>query len=178
MNGVTLRCANCGTTQSKPGECEACHEQQVQFYCTRHTPGLWLKTPVCTQCGAEFGKDHPLPPREPRRALPPGPRPTGRPRPSDVPETRLPPRPGPWGEPASRPAPPGRHPRDARTTIERLLREHYRRRSPRTEDIEIARGSLAPVVAGGCLRIILLAFLIMMVAMYVLSSLGGMFLIY
>jgi hypothetical protein len=67
---------------------------------------------------------------------------------------------------------------DSRTIIERLLREHYRRRSPRTEDIEIARGSLAPVVAGGCLRIILLAFLIMMVAMYVLSSLGGMFLVY
>ena len=175
MNGVTLRCSNCGTTQNTPGECQACHEQQVQFYCTRHTPGLWLKTPVCSQCGAEFGKD-PLPPRERPRA-PPEPRPPGRRQPPDRPEARLPPRPSPWGEPDSPPPPPGRVRLDARI-IERLLREHYRRRSPRTEDVEIARGSLAPIVAGGCLRIILLGFLIMMIAMYVLSSLGGMFMVY
>jgi hypothetical protein len=59
MSGVVLRCPNCGTTQAGTGECEACHEAQVAYYCTNHSPGRWLKAPTCTQCGAEFGEASP-----------------------------------------------------------------------------------------------------------------------
>jgi hypothetical protein len=59
MTGVFLRCPNCGTTKSSSGECEACHEAQVRYYCTNHTPGQWLESPKCNQCGAVFGKASP-----------------------------------------------------------------------------------------------------------------------
>lgn len=55
MSKVLLRCPNCGTTRSSPGECDACHEAQVRFYCTNHNPGLWLEGRTCTACGATFG---------------------------------------------------------------------------------------------------------------------------
>ena len=55
MSGVVLRCPNCGTTRAAPGECEACHEAQVRYYCTNHTPGRWLEARSCPQCGASFG---------------------------------------------------------------------------------------------------------------------------
>ena len=173
MNAVILRCGNCGTSQNSPGECQACHEQDVRFYCTRHTPGLWLTAPVCSQCGAEFGKDAP-PPRERRpaptpvktRAQPKGPERTESP----------PPRAGPWGR-ATRTG--SERPRmDTRETIDRLLREYARRRSVHPEESELARASFPPRIAGGCLRIVLLAFLIMMVVMYALSSFSGMLLVY
>jgi hypothetical protein len=177
MSGVVLRCANCGTTQSTSGECQACHEQNVRFYCTRHTPGLWLTMPVCSQCGAEYGKD--LPPKE--RAPPrPGPatrrfpkRPERSEKGSD--------RPGPWGPLASRDEP-REEPRglDSRAAIDRLLREYYRRRHRVDEDTDvvIARGTSVRPLAGGCLRIVLIFFLLSMLMMYVLSSLGGMYLVY
>ncbi len=56
MSGVILRCPNCGTTQAGTGECEACHGAQVAYYCTNHSPGHWLKAPICAQCGARFGE--------------------------------------------------------------------------------------------------------------------------
>ena len=56
MSAVVLRCPNCGTTKAAAGECEACHEAQVRFYCTNHTPGLWLEAGACPQCGARFGE--------------------------------------------------------------------------------------------------------------------------
>jgi hypothetical protein len=94
MTGVLLRCPNCGTTKSSFGECEACHEAQVRYYCTNHTPGLWLEAPECTRCGAVFGRasaapaPSPVPaPRSERsrtRAAPESTRPAPRtPRPDD-----------------------------------------------------------------------------------------------
>jgi hypothetical protein len=62
VTGVVLRCANCGTVQASPGECEACHEGEVRYFCTNHDPGLWLETPVCSACGAKFGEVRADPP--------------------------------------------------------------------------------------------------------------------
>jgi tetratricopeptide (TPR) repeat protein len=50
MSAVVLRCPNCGTTQAVGGECEACHEADVRWYCPNHTPGRWLDTPTCAEC--------------------------------------------------------------------------------------------------------------------------------
>ncbi|WP_227386001.1 hypothetical protein [Microvirga rosea] len=55
MTSVILRCPNCGTSKTTPGECEACHEAQVRYYCTNHKPGRWLDASVCPECGAKFG---------------------------------------------------------------------------------------------------------------------------
>ena len=71
MSGVVLRCPNCGTTRTAPGTCDACHEAEVRYYCTNHTPGLWLNAPTCTQCGARLG----APDRPPAPPPPPSPRP-------------------------------------------------------------------------------------------------------
>lgn len=71
MTGVVLRCPNCGTTRATPGECEACHEAQVRYYCTNHKPGIWLEQPACGRCGARFGVAAP-PRRAPPRSKSPG----------------------------------------------------------------------------------------------------------
>jgi len=55
VSGVVLRCPNCGTVQPVEGQCDACHEAAVRFFCTNHTPGLWLEGSACAQCGARFG---------------------------------------------------------------------------------------------------------------------------
>ena len=34
------------------GQCDACHEAAVRFFCTNHTQGLWLEGSACFQCGA------------------------------------------------------------------------------------------------------------------------------
>lgn len=67
MTEVVLRCPKCGTTQSHTGECDACYEGQVRYYCGNHRPGLWLDGPVCNSCGAKFGEapKAPPPPRAP-----------------------------------------------------------------------------------------------------------------
>ena len=49
---VVQRCPNCGTTQASAGECEACHEGQVRYFCTNHEPGVWLAGRTCPQCEA------------------------------------------------------------------------------------------------------------------------------
>lgn len=88
MSGVVLRCSTCGTTQSHPGECEACLEGKVRYFCGNHSPGFWIDEPVCHVCGARFGETPrarpaptprvapPLPARETRRpdSRPPVPR--------------------------------------------------------------------------------------------------------
>src|SRR4030095_7804362 len=98
MNGVALRCPNCGTTKTTPGECDACHEAQVRYFCTNHKPGHWLNEPACPQCGAKFAD----PVRPPARALdaPTGPRTrVTSPAPTRSESSPLPPRTGatPWG---------------------------------------------------------------------------------
>ena len=75
MSAVVLRCSNCGTTQSVGGECEACHEAQVRYYCTNHSPGRWLEGQVCSQCGAVYGRSEPT--LRPSKPIPPS-RPTSR----------------------------------------------------------------------------------------------------
>ena len=52
---VVLRCPSCGTTRATPGQCEACHDAQVRYFCTNHAPGLWLDTSACAKCGSRFG---------------------------------------------------------------------------------------------------------------------------
>lgn len=75
MSGVVLRCPNCGTIQPVEGQCDACHEAAVRFFCTNHTPGLWLEGSTCPQCGARFGDPVPSPaahaPTAPPRAASP-----------------------------------------------------------------------------------------------------------
>ena len=68
---VVLRCSTCGTTQGHAGECEACSEGEVRYFCTNHGVGIWLEGPVCNRCGATFGVRSEEPPRATasRRAL-------------------------------------------------------------------------------------------------------------
>jgi hypothetical protein len=119
MSGVALRCPNCGTAQSGPGECEACHEAAVRYFCTNHNPGRWLDGPACSECGARFGEVRAAPratagPPPPRsapasgRAARPSPGPThesprGRTAPPARPEASI-------ESPASAPARTGRSP--------------------------------------------------------------------
>ena len=67
---VILRCPTCGTTQTRHGECEACSEGEVRYFCTNHPEGIWLDTPVCNQCGARFGDAPRKPPAPPMRRGP------------------------------------------------------------------------------------------------------------
>lgn len=83
MNGVVLRCPHCGTTKAAAGECEACHDAQVRYYCTSHTPGHWLDGAVCPECGAKFGAPAytPAAPATPRPGPASAPPPVPRPKP-------------------------------------------------------------------------------------------------
>ena len=71
MSDVALRCPHCGTTQATTGECEACHESDVRYYCRNHTPVRWLDGPMCDACGARFGVSRPARPVPPM-SVPPG----------------------------------------------------------------------------------------------------------
>jgi len=66
VSEVVIRCPNCGTTQGTLGECEACHEAEVRYFCTNHSPGRWLDGPACVECGARFGVDRARPRPTPR----------------------------------------------------------------------------------------------------------------
>lgn len=68
--GVVLRCSNCGTVQAQPGVCDACHEAQVRYFCTNHTPGTWLDAARCPQCGARWGEVEERADTPPRDASP------------------------------------------------------------------------------------------------------------
>ena len=116
MSGVVLRCPNCGTTRATPGECEACHEAQVRYHCTNHTPGRWLDNEKCQQCGARFGD----PIRAPARPTPSA---AARRKPSPAPVP-----PPPFATPASR---------DTRTSAgsdEGSMRRPDRSRKPSPEE--------------------------------------------
>ncbi len=79
MSGVVLRCPNCGTTRALPGQCDACHEAEVRFFCTNHKPGHWLESVQCPECGARFGEPTKPHPPEPTPVAPRAPRPSRRP---------------------------------------------------------------------------------------------------
>lgn len=98
MSGVALRCPNCGTTQSGTGECEACHEAAVRYFCTNHSPGRWLDGAACPACGSRFGEVRPAP-----RATPVPPPPRAAPSPSRAAPPPSGPRPG--SPPTRKPAP-------------------------------------------------------------------------
>jgi hypothetical protein len=86
---VVLRCPTCGTTQEHVGECEACSESEVRYFCTNHDEGTWLDGRVCSRCGAAFGvrpKKPGTPTASTRPAGPPDFRPPGARR---APESRL-----------------------------------------------------------------------------------------
>ena len=183
MSAVVLRCPNCGTTQGVPGECEACHEAPVRYYCTNHSPGRWLEAQVCSQCGAVYGRAEPAPaPPRPSKPAPVSP-PASRRGTSEVP---TPPRkrsswspPGPWG----RRSPPIAAEEDyvsrevvARARALERLREllggaYARRRAP--FDMETASYSAGPIAAGGCLRLLVLIFLLLTLSYCSLSLLGS-----
>ena len=67
MSDVVLRCPNCGTTQPRAGECEACHEADVRYYCPNHSPGRWLDEPRCAECDARRARERAAGPPPPRR---------------------------------------------------------------------------------------------------------------
>ncbi len=179
MTGVALRCPNCGTNKSTPGECDACHEAQVRYYCTNHKPGRWLDTPACPQCGAKFGD-----PVRPAAPPPPPPRPTvsPSPEPARTGSVRPPPAPSraPWGRRERAPAPErtveAGHDRasvrEARTA--RLL-EILRAASRRPRDVTyIPEAPPAGAAFGGCLmRFIVLVMFMLIVFSFMLSMVGG-----
>lgn len=59
---VIQRCPSCGTTQPASGVCTTCHEAEVRYFCTDHTPGVWLDGPTCPR-SAEHPARRPEPPR-------------------------------------------------------------------------------------------------------------------
>jgi hypothetical protein len=174
MSAVVLRCPNCGTTQSTQGECEACHEGQVGYYCTNHKPGRWLDGPECSQCHAVYGREEPPPPAPPRPTRPTHAPP---PRKGSI-ETRRPPRievprhrPDPW---VRRPSPPPSrevdHASEETRARERMIemlnellrRGHLGRRPP--IDMDIPSPPPMQQIPGGCLRIVLFFLLFLLLS--------------
>ena len=108
MRPVVIRCPNCGTTQGRLGECDACHHADVGYFCPNHAPGQWIDGPGCGACGARFGvapaHTGPVSDAPPRRA----------PRPSSTVD---------WGRPAAPPPePPASRPAASReSSPEELL---------------------------------------------------------
>ena len=190
---VVLRCPNCGTTQGHVGECEACSEGEVQYFCTNHDEGIWLDTPVCARCGAKFGdaprKPTPsrMPPRIPTRpAGAPDFRPPARPR---TPERmagpefgrRPPPRPD-DDEPVEGevlPRTPSLGELLEEITEERArARERYEVEEPRSPWAGVrVRGPGLPFVAGCLFRVLGLGFLLFMAFVIFLFLLFGGFIV-
>jgi hypothetical protein len=188
MTGVVLRCPNCGTSTRTVGECDACHEAQVRYYCTNHKPGLWLDAPACLQCGAKFGDVAPLAARPARPPTPVDP-PTrvtspelarrADPPPS-LPKTSA----GPWGrkegrgssDPETEASERSASLRDARAAKMREIFEAVGRAGRRsrgatytTSDTPSARSA-----RGGCLmRFLLLIMFLIIVLPLLLSLVGG-----
>lgn len=178
MSLVVLRCPNCGTTQAGPGECDACHEAQVRYFCTNHNPGQWLTSPKCPQCGAQFGIAEPVrsapPPRAQRPTQPSvqPPAPKVAPPPPAAPVTRR--RLNPW-EPTS--APPASEERDVRTRRLRdmIARPARHRGAPETPPYDMETLPV-PVARAGCLgRALLLVVLALGLLLLLIVSAGGPF---
>ncbi len=170
--------SHCGTTQSHTGECDSCLEGEVRYFCTNHSPGLWLDEPVCEGCGAKFGE---AAARGPEPAL--GTAPTVPARETRLPESRPlkprgaePPRTG-----LRKPPPRVADPEDAPATpsladLFAHLSEEPERTRYKVEEVswrepaaEITRKSL-PVM--GCI-VRLVLFMLLLIAI----GLGGLFLL-
>jgi hypothetical protein len=167
VTGVVLRCPNCGTVQATDGECEACHEAQVHYFCTNHTPGLWLDASSCAQCGARFGDVAPVatlaPPTIDRGVRPGVTRKTGTtiPEPEAVPWTTSPPD----VEPSARAPSPW---------LEMLAAAARASAARRTERADYADEAPVRTRGGGCLKqLVLLA--LSLFGLFVLAALllGG-----
>jgi hypothetical protein len=188
MSRIVLRCPNCGTTQAGTGECEACHEARVSYYCTNHSPGHWLEAPTCPQCGARFGEPSPVAKMPPPLATRPAPvTPERQPAPEPAPSgpwTRSAPRRG-SSEPVSPatvpPLPPSvrEDPRAAeREAMTRRLRDIVMRGPAASRYPEVRRAELPDsrparnVMAGFIRRLMLLAFFFM-AATFLLSLFSG-----
>ncbi|HEX9965344.1 MAG TPA: hypothetical protein VGB04_10230 [Allosphingosinicella sp.] len=159
MSGVVLRCPNCGTVQPAGGECEACREAPVRYFCANHVPGVWLDSASCPQCGASFGD--PVPAREPHR-------------PADRPASRAPRTierssglddlevdPGPWG--GGGPGPGGGRPPspDLGSLVAAMLGAAARSRRGRGEGFSYDEPRPVRRRGGGCLgRLLMLALLL------------------
>ena len=190
---VVLRCPTCGTTQEDPGECDACSDGEVRYFCSNHDGGVWIDGPVCGSCGARFGD----PPRE--AAKPPAPRTSSAPtRPAGAPDFRPPSRRP--AEPSSEPDFGRRSPRRAgpeepaepevlpRTpSLGELLEEitHERARGRSRYEVEDTPWARRPAEApgsgfplAGCLvRIVGLVFLLIVAAIIFLFLLFGGFIL-
>lgn len=153
MSGVVLRCPNCGTTRATAGECEACHESQVRYQCTNHTPGRWLDAPGCSQCGARFGE----PARPPTVPVPAAPA-AGAPPTPPVRARAQPPAPAPVSPPTSAAPPRSAYPSARRPEPDDDERPGRRERLPPAapeEAIEAPRGRLPSwqeMILGAALR--------------------------
>lgn len=75
MSEIVLRCPHCGTTQGAPGECHACSDAEVRYFCRNHDPGRWLDGATCPACGARFGAERRPSPQPRRPTRPPEARP-------------------------------------------------------------------------------------------------------
>ncbi len=171
MSGVVLRCPKCGTTQSHPGECDACYDAQVRYFCSSHSPGLWLDEPACKECGAQFGeapRRQPAPPSPAAPSVPP--RTTRWPGSRrSLPRGAEPPRPSPrW--------PPDPEVTPAKPSLEDFLARMFAKRRERTgyEEEEAPWGEPTPTVrlSRFSLRGCLVSFLLL-VLMFLALFLGG-----
>ena len=182
MSGVVLRCPSCGTTKADTGECDACHEAQGRHYCTNHTPGRWLDSRSCPQCGSQFSVPDPPPVvHSPPRRPPASPAP---PTATALPPTAgrkgyrsWPPR-GPWG----RRVLPGHDERETRPrsdafrdALERRLPELFREAARARRMREDPDSPPIGVAATGCLRAALLLLLFFMLASLAMPLLLGAF---
>lgn len=175
MSGVVLRCPNCGTAQSTEGECEACREAPVRYFCTNHAPGVWIDSPSCPQCGARFGDPEParVPPPPPERPRPRPPR-TLEPDPARVEEDY-----GPWGSPAGGPGPGAPRPSpDLGSLVAAMLGAAARSRRGRGEPASYEDYEAAPPRrrrGSGCLgrllMLLLLLFALFLLAPFLLGAL-------
>jgi hypothetical protein len=170
MSGVVLRCPHCCTTQASQGECQACHEAAVRYFCSNHTPGRWLDGPRCSDCGAMFGAPAtPVPP--PRRSPP------TRPDVSNTARRTMPPSRVPAGRETWRPEPASRSRKRATFPP---LRTDYGHREETPEDVEDPyhfepRIELPPpaIVFGGFVRLALRIALFFIFLFLLLSLLVG-----
>jgi hypothetical protein len=179
---VVLRCPTCGTTQGDAGDCEACSEGNVRYFCTNHG-GVWLNGPLCGSCGTKFG-DPPRKPPTPRTPSVPT-------RPAGAPDFRPPSRRR-ATEPSSEPdfgRRPAEEPAEAEvlprtpSSLEELLKEITEERARgraryEVEDAPWARRPAEPRRPGfplaGCLvRIVGLVFLLIAAAIIFLFLLFG-----
>ena len=183
---VVLRCPTCGTTQGHAGECEACSEGEVRYFCTNHDQGIWLDGAACPRCGAKFG-DAPTKPaasRAPSVPIPAAGAPDFRP-----PKRRRTPEPPPERDFGRRP--PGRFEHEGpaepevlpRTPslwelLEEITEERRRARGRYEAEVPPAEPRAHRRPLAGCLvRIVGMVFLLIVAAIIFLFMLFGGFII-